>query len=213
VRRFFLCDHKTEVFLDSEVSETTRLLLAWSGGDPIALDALTPHVYRELRRIAGSFIRGEPKENTLQPTALVHELYLRLIDVKNVNWEGKAHFFALCARLMRRILVDTARKRTAVRHGGAFGRVDLDDVPDPRAGKDAQLIALNDALEELNTADPRKARIVELRYFGGLTVEETAAVLKVSQETITRDWRFTRGWLLSRLAGPETCARSHAQRV
>jgi RNA polymerase sigma-70 factor, ECF subfamily len=194
--------------LDSEVSETTQLLLAWAGGDPEALDALTPHVYRELRRIAGSLMRGESEQNTLQVTALVNEVYLRLIDVKNVDWQSKAHFFALCARLMRRILVDAARRRAAVRHGGALGRVSLDDVPNLGTGKDMQLIALNDALEELNEADPRKAKIVELRYFGGLTVEETAVVLKVSQETVTRDWRFTRRWLLSRLAGPEMQVRS-----
>jgi RNA polymerase sigma factor (TIGR02999 family) len=199
-----------EVYVDSEVSETTRLLLAWAGGDPEALDALTPHVYRELKRIAGSCMRGESEQNTLQVTALVHEVYLRLVDVKNVNWQSKAHFFALCARIMRRILVDGARKRATARHGGALGRVDLDDIPDPGAGKDMQLIALNDALEELNQADPRKAKIVELRYFGGLTVEETAAVLKVSQETVARDWRFTRRWLLSQLAGPEMRVRSRA---
>jgi RNA polymerase sigma factor (TIGR02999 family) len=151
-------------------------------------------------------MKREQHENTLQATALVHEVYLRLVDVKSVNWVGRAHFFALCARLMRRILVDDARKRAAARHGGAHVRTNLEDIPDLGARKDAQLIALNDALEELNGADPRKAKLVELRYFGGLTVEETAAVLKVSQETITRDWRFTRRWLLSKVAGPETRA-------
>jgi RNA polymerase sigma factor (TIGR02999 family) len=194
--------------LSSQVSETTQLLLAWEKGDPVALDALTPRVYRELRRIAGSFMKGEPEGHTLQATALVHEVYLRLVDVKNVHWEGKAHFFALCAKLMRRILVDAARKRAAAKHGGALGRVDLDEVPDLSSKKDAQLIALNDALEELNEADPRKAKVVELRYFGGLSVEETSVVLKVSQETITREWRFARQWLLSELSAVEERPRS-----
>jgi RNA polymerase sigma factor (TIGR02999 family) len=163
--------------------------------------------------MAAKLTRGEREENTLQATALVHEVYLRLVDVKKVNWEGKAHFFALCARLMRRILVDGARKRAASRHGGGLRRADLVDIPALSTGKDRQLITLNDALEALHKADPRKARIVELRYFGGLSVEQTAAVLKVSQETITRDWRFTRGWLLAQLDGSETDIPSRAQEM
>jgi RNA polymerase sigma factor (TIGR02999 family) len=197
--------------LDSQVSQTTQLLLAWEKGDPMALEALTPLVYRELRRIAGTFMKSEREPHTLQATALVHEVYLRLIDVKNVHWEGKAHFFALCAKLMRRILVDAARKRGAPKHGGALGRVDLDQVPDLSGSKDAQLLALNDALDELGQADSRKARVVELRYFGGLSVVETAAVLRVSEETITREWRFARGWLLSQLTAGEQ--RGRAQRI
>jgi RNA polymerase sigma factor (TIGR02999 family) len=195
--------------LNSSVSETTRLLLAWSNGEPGALETLTPRVYRELRRVAGGLMKGEPAEHTLQPTALVHEVYLRLVDAKDVNWEGKAHFFGLCGRLMRRILVDGARRRATAKHGGNVRRVELHELPDLRAVKDSQILALNDALDELNKADSRKARIVELRYFGGLSVEETAAVLKVSQETITRDWRFTRGWLLSQLAGNEVRSAAH----
>jgi RNA polymerase sigma factor (TIGR02999 family) len=213
LRRLIALKPAARFALDPEVSETTQLLLAWAGGDVAALEALTPHVYRELRRMAAKLMRGEPEENTLQATALVHEVYLRLVDVKRVNWEGKAHFFALCARLMRRILVDGARKRAAIRHGGGLHRADLADIPDLCTGKDRQLITLNDALEALSKADPRKARIVELRYFGGLSVEETAAVLKVSQETIVRDWRFTRGWLLAQLAGSETQIPSRAQEV
>ena len=197
--------------MDPEVFETTRLLLAWANGDAAALDSLTPHVYRELRRMAATFIKNEPKENLLQATALVHEVYLRLIDLKSVNLEGRAHFLALCATLMRRILVDSARRRAAARHGGNLQRMDLDQLPASRAWNDSQLLALNGALEELNEAEPRKARIVELRYFGGLTVEETAAVLNVSQETVTRDWRFTRGWLLSQLADVDPTHSSSAQ--
>jgi RNA polymerase sigma factor (TIGR02999 family) len=189
--------------VDAQVSETTQLLLAWADGDPAALDALAPRVYQELRRLAVNFMNREHEKHTLQATALVHEVYLKLIDVQNVAWEGKAHFFAICAQMMRRILVDAARKRAASRHGGGLGRINLDDVPDLNLskGNDKRLIALNDALDELSGADPRKAKIVELRYFGGLSVEETAAVLKVSVETVTRDWRLARSWLLLEIRG------------
>ena len=189
--------------MDSQVSETTQLLLAWADGDAAALDALAPRVYQELRRMALQFMRREREKHTLQATALVHEVYLKLIDVQNVDWEGKAHFFAICAQMMRRILVDAARKRAASRHGGGLGRINLDDVPhlNLSKGNDKRLIALNDALDELSDADPRKAKIVELRYFGGLSVEETAVVLKVSVETVTRDWRLARGWLLLQIRG------------
>lgn len=191
--------------MDSQVSETTQLLLAWADGDAAALEALAPRVYKELRRIAQNFMKREHEKHTLQATALVHEVYLKLVDVQNVDWEGKAHFYAICAQMMRRILVDAARKRAASRHGGGMGRIHLDDVPglNLSKGNDRRLIALNDALDELNGADPRKAKIVELRYFGGLSVEETAAVLKVSVETVTRDWRLARGWLLLQIRGED----------
>jgi len=189
--------------VDSQVSETTQLLLAWADGDAAALDALAPRVYHELRRMALNFMRREREKHTLQATALVHEVYLKLIDVQNVDWEGKAHFFAICAQMMRRILVDAARKRAASKHGGGLGRINLDDVPHLNLSKssDRRLIALNDALDELTGADPRKGKVVELRYFGGLSVEETAVVLKVSVETVTRDWRLARGWLLLQIRG------------
>jgi RNA polymerase sigma factor (TIGR02999 family) len=150
-------------------------------------------------------MKREHEKHTLQATALVHEVYLKLIDVQNVAWEGKAHFYAICAQMMRRILVDAARKRAASRHGGGLARIDLDDVPhlNLSKGNDKRLIALSDALDELSDADPRKAKIVELRYFGGLSVEETAAVLKVSVETVTRDWRLARGWLLLQIRGAD----------
>jgi RNA polymerase sigma factor (TIGR02999 family) len=191
------------VIVDSQVSETTQLLLAWADGDSAALDALAPRVYQELRRMALNFMKREHEKHTLQATALVHEVYLKLIDVENVAWEGKAHFFAICAQMMRRILVDAARKRATSRHGGGLGRINLDDVPNLDLNKrnDKRLIALSDALDELSDADPRKAKIVELRYFGGLSVEETGAVLKVSVETVTRDWRLARGWLLLQIRG------------
>ena len=179
-----------------EVSETTQLLLDWADGDETALHALTPHIYRELRGMAGAFSRREREQHTLQPTALVHEVYLKLVDVRKAGWKGKAHFYGACAQIMRRILVDAARKRSAVRHGGGLARTDLSEAPGSAHPKDHRLLALDDALNQLRDADHRKARIVELRYFGGLSVKETAAVLKVSEETVTRDWRLARGWLL-----------------
>jgi RNA polymerase sigma-70 factor, ECF subfamily len=184
--------------VDPQVSETTQLLLAWADGDARALNALAPRIYQELHRLAVNFMKRERQEPILQATALVHEVYLKLIDVQNVALEGKAHFFAICAQMMRRILVDAARKRAAARHGGGLGRIHLDDVAllNLSQPNDRQLIALNDALVALAQGDPRKARIVELRYFGGLNVEDTAAVLGVSVETVTRDWRLARGWLL-----------------
>jgi RNA polymerase sigma-70 factor, ECF subfamily len=185
--------------VDSQTSETTQLLLAWADGDAHALEVLTPRVYRELRRMAASFMKGEREGQTLQATALVHEVYLRLIDVQNVPWQGKAHFFAICAQMMRHILVDAARKRSTGKHGGGLGRIDLADVPDLSDRKDRELLLLNDALDQLKDSDPRKAKVVELRYFGGLSVEETAAVLNVSEGTVTRDWRLARGWLLSEI--------------
>jgi RNA polymerase sigma-70 factor (ECF subfamily) len=185
--------------VESQISETTQLLLAWADGDGRALEALTPRVYRELRRLAAAFMKGEREGRTLEPTALVHEVYLRLIDVQNVPRHGKAHFFAMCAQIMRRILVDAARKRASGKHGGGLGRIELTEVPDLCVRKDRDLLALNDALDQLKESDPRKAQIVELRYFGGLTVEETAAVLDVSEGTVTRDWRRARGWLLAEI--------------
>lgn len=185
--------------VESQTSETTQLLLAWADGDARALDALTPRVYRELRRMAAAFMKGEREGQTLQATALVHEVYLRLIDVQNVPRHGKAHFFAMCAQIMRRILVDAARKRATGKHGGNFGRIELSEVPDLSLRKDRDLLVLNDALDQLKESDPRKAKIVELRYFGGLSVEETASVLDVSEGTVTRDWRLARGWLLSEI--------------
>jgi RNA polymerase sigma-70 factor, ECF subfamily len=180
-----------------EVSETTQLLLDWADGDEAALHALTPHIYRELRGMAAAFIRREREQHTLQPTALVHEVYLKLVDVRKAGWKGKAHFYGACAQIMRRILVDAARKRSAIKHGGGLKGINLLEVPYLSHPKDGRLIALDDALNQLAETDHRKARVVELRYFGGLSVGETAAVLKVSEETVTRDWRLARGWLLA----------------
>ena len=147
--------------------------------------------------MAGNFMRQERGGRTIQTTALVHEAYLRLVDVKNVNWEQRAHFFAICAQVMRRILLEGARKRAASKRGGELERVNLDEVPGADTCRATELIALDDALNRLSTADPRKAQVIELRFFGGLSVNETAAVLKVSPDTVARDWRSARAWLLS----------------
>jgi len=173
-------------------SDTTQLLRAWAGGDPAALEQLTPRVYDELRRIAGHFMQNERPGRTLQTTALVHEAYLRLIDVTNVEWQHRAHFFAVSATMMRRILLDRARRRGAAKRGGKLPRVNLDDIPDIGSGRARELIALDDALNALAELDPRKARVIELRFFGGLSVEDTAEVLKVSPDTVLRDWRLAR---------------------
>jgi RNA polymerase sigma factor (TIGR02999 family) len=190
---------------DHQIADTTKLLLAWAGGDAAALDALAPRIYKELHRLAVDFMMREREEPILQATALVHEVYLKLIDVQNVALEGKAHFFAICAQMMRRILVDAARKRATSKHGGKVGRIHLDDVAHLNLSRenDKRLISLNDALDELARADPRRAKMVELRHFGGLSVEETAVVLKVSAETVTRDWRLARSWLLLQMRGAQ----------
>jgi RNA polymerase sigma factor (TIGR02999 family) len=189
----------TSRLVKPEVSETTQLLLDWADGDEVALQALTPHIYRELRGMAAAFTRREREQNTLQPTALVHEVYLKLVDIRKAGWKGKAHFYGACAQIMRRILVDAARKRSAVRHGGGLVRTDLSEIDYASHHREARLIALDDALNQLREVDQRKARIVELRYFGGLSVKETAVVLKMSEETVTRDWRLARGWLLAEI--------------
>ena len=189
-------------------ADVSSLLRAWSDGDQNALDKLAPIVYDELRRLAGYYLNRERSGHSLQATALVNEAYLRLVDYKRMQWENRAHFFAVSAQLMRRILVDAARRRATAKHGGGMGRIHLDDVAylDLRRETDTRLIVLNDALDELGRSDGRKARVVELRYFAGLTVEETAAVLKVSVETVTRDWRLARGWLLMKVGGAESPA-------
>lgn len=183
----------------AQTSETTRLLHAWANGDPAALEQLTPRVYKELRRIAGRCMQNERPGRTIQATALVHEAYLRLVDVTHVDWQHRAHFYAVSAQIMRRILLDTARKRETAKRGGNLARVNLDEIPDLSSRRGREIIALDDALNTLAEIDPRKARTIELRFFGGLSVEETAAVLKVSADTVMRDWRLGRAWLLSEL--------------
>lgn len=182
------------------ISETTLLLRAWAGGDREALEKLTPRVYRTLRRIAGRYMRDEREGHTLQATALVHEAYLELVDITNVDWQHRAHFFAISAQIMRNILLDRARRRLAVKRGGDAERVNLDELPDIGMGRARELIVLDDALNALEKMDARKARVVEMRFFGGLSVDETAEVLAVSPETVMRDWKFARSWLQAQIS-------------
>lgn len=185
----------------AECSETTQLLRAWAGGDENALEQLTPRVYAELRRLAGRLMRNERPGQTIQTTALVHEAYLKLIDVDNVNWQHRAHFFAISAQVMRHILLDRARRASAAKRGGADCRINLDDAPDIGSERAAELIALDDALNAMAKMDARKARVIELRFFAGLSVEETAEVLKVSPDTVVRDWKLARAWILAQMKG------------
>jgi RNA polymerase sigma factor (TIGR02999 family) len=174
---------------------TTQLLLAWGAGDRSALDRMLPLVYEELRRIAVSRLRRERPGHTLQPTALVHEAYMRLVDQRQVDWRNRAQFLGLAAEMMRRILVNHARDRRASKRGGADVRVTLEDGIAAAAAPDPDLVALDDALRTLAEVDPRKAQIVELRYFGGLTTKEVAEVTGVSVATVERDWTTARTWL------------------
>ena len=182
-------------------SETTQLLRAWAGGDRDALERLTPRVYRTLRRIAGHHLQNERPGDSLQATALVHEAYLQLVDIENVDWQHRAHFFAVSAQIMRHILLDRARRRVAAKRGGHAERIDLDELPNFSSERARELIALEDALNALAVIDQRKARVVELRFYGGLSVEESAAVLAISPDTVMRDWKFARSWLQAELSG------------
>lgn len=181
---------------DTPPPDVTALLARWSDGDEDALHRLVPLVERELRRLAQWQMAAERPGHLLQPTALVNEAYLRLVDMARVRWQNRAHFFAVAARLMRRILVDEARSRQSLKRGGGTQRVTFDEALPVSTESPEQLIALDDALQALAAVAERKSRVVELRYFGGLTVEETAEVLKISPETVLRDWKFAKSWLL-----------------
>jgi len=183
--------------------EITRLLLAWSEGDGEALDRLAPLVYAELRRLAKSYMRKERAGHTLQTTALINEAYLRLIDAGQVEWQNRAHFFGVAACAMRQILVAMARERGCEKRGGGARQVSLDEAMVIDAGPDEDLVALDEALEALARFDARKAQVVEMRFFGGLTEAEIAATLDVSSETVRRDWRLARSWLRRKLSGNE----------
>lgn len=173
----------------------THLLKEWSEGDERALDELTPLVYEELRQQAARYLRKERADHSLQATALINEAFLRLIDVKNVQWQSRAHFFAIAANLMRRILVDHARRRDAEKRGGPQMRLTLDDAFAIATEPDVDLLAIDEALDRLAKIDEQQARVVELRFFSGLSVEETAAALGVSPKTVKRDWSVARAWL------------------
>lgn len=184
--------------------EVTDLLLAWSRGQSTALDQLIPLVHGELRRLAHRHMAGEREGHTLQTTALVNETYLRLVDCSRVQWQNRAHFLAVSAQLMRRILVDIARSRNYLKRGAGVRRLSLEQSPDLFQQTDPDLVALDDALNALAAVDPRKSRVVEMRFFGGLTAEETAEVLGVSQDTVLRDWKLAKVWLSRELSRGET---------
>jgi RNA polymerase sigma factor (TIGR02999 family) len=189
----------TEDAVDSGAA--TQLLLAWGAGDREALDQMLPLVYGELHRLAAHYLSRERPDHTLQPTALVHEAYLRLVNQRDVDWRNRAQFLGVAAGMMRRILVNHARDRAAAKRGGVREQVSLSLIDAPSGGPDVDLIALEDALERLAAHDQRKARVVELRFFGGLTMEEVAEVLTISRPTVERDWSFARAWLYDAIEG------------
>jgi RNA polymerase sigma factor (TIGR02999 family) len=180
--------------------EVTALLLAWAAGDRTALDRLMPLVYEELRQLAHRELRGERPGRELSTTALVHEAFLRLVDQGRARLEGRRHFLAVAGKTMRRVLVDEARKRRAAKRGGGAPHLPLDEAPEVFASPDTELLALDDALSALDAFDAELGRLVELRYFAGLTLEETATVLGVATTTVWRDWQVARAWLFARMA-------------
>jgi RNA polymerase sigma-70 factor, ECF subfamily len=193
--------HETEPVSTSEV---TRLLQAWRAGDDGALEQLMPLVYDELHRLARRYMDAEQSGHTLQTTALVHEVYLRLVDAKSIDWQNRAHFYAICARLMRRILVDFARSRNYQKREGKFAHIQLEEAATVSAVVGSELLAVDEALIQLAGVDTRKSEIVEMRFFGGLTVEEIAVALEVSSETVMRDWKLAKAWLLRELSHEES---------
>lgn len=188
------------VMADSPVSDVTGLLRAWTGGDRGALDSLMPIVYGELRRIAHRHMLRERSDHTLEPTALVNEAYVRLVDIRQVQWHDRAHFFAVSAEIMRRVLVDHARSRTYLKRGGGTQQIPLHQHIGVNSTLQAELLDLDDALNALAKFDARKAQIAQLRFFGGLNVDETAAVIGVSPETVHRDWRISKSWLARQIS-------------
>jgi RNA polymerase sigma factor (TIGR02999 family) len=185
----------------SEQPDITDMLLAWSQGDEASLQKLLPLVYEDLRRMARRYMNGERSGHTLQTTALVHEAYERLVDTPRVRWRDRAHFLAVCAQLMRRVLVDYSRSRSYLKRGGGAPVAVLDEALQLPTGRFRDLAAIDDALNDLEKFDRRKSQVVELKFFGGLTVEETAVFLKVSPETVMRDWKAAKAWMLRYLAG------------
>jgi RNA polymerase sigma-70 factor, ECF subfamily len=188
----------------NSVNDVTGLLRAWGAGDEAALRQLMPLVYDEIHRLARRYMARERPGHALQTTALVHEVYFRLVDVKNVDWQNRSHFYALCARLMRRILVDFARSKNFQKREGKFAHLQLDAAAHLEvATAGSEVVAVDEALQKLAKTDPRKSEMVELRFFGGLTVEETASVLGVSPETVMRDWKLAKAWLMRELAAED----------
>ena len=189
--------------MEMAAHQITGLLRAWEGGDQEALNRLMPVVYAELRRAAQAYMRRERTNHTLQASALVNEVYLRLVDITAVDWQDRAHFFAVAASMMRRILLDSARARAAGKRGGRDLRVTFDeDLADTDASRQAaDILAIDQAIEILSQVDPRKAKVVELRFFGGLSIDEMAEVLGISSQSVKRDWKLARAWLLKELGG------------
>ena len=185
---------------EDQTGQITQLLQAWQGGNQAALERLAPLVYAELRKMAHGYMRTEREAATLQATALVNEVYLRLVDAGSVDWHDRAHFFAVSAQMMRRILVDAARARLRAKRGGHAAKLNLDAIPDLSSARGSELMAVDDALTTLAKLDPRKAKVIELRFFGGLSVEETAAVLKISPQSVMRDWWLARSWLMREIS-------------
>ena len=182
-------------------AEVTELLRRWSGGDVAARESLVPLVYDELRRLARYYLASQRSDHTLQSTAIVHEAYLRLAGRANVQWENRSHFFAVAAQLMRRILVDHARKRNAAKRGGAQLTLLVDEAVEPSSQRELDLVALDDALKALAELDERQSRIVELRFFGGLSIEDTSRLLEISPATVKREWSTARAWLYEEISG------------
>jgi len=182
-------------------SDVTQLLVNWSNGDQQALEKLIPLVYGELRRLADRYLRRERPGHTLQSTALVNEAWMKLIDQRNVHWQNRAHFFGVAAQMIRRILVDYARSRHASKRGGHAYKISLEDVVEMPKQRDLDLVALDDALEGLSKVDPQQGRVVELRFFAGLSIEETAEVLRISPATVKRDWVSAKAWLYREMSG------------
>jgi len=184
----------------SKPHEITELLEQWSGGNQAALDQLYPLVYAELRQLARSYMRREPKGHTLQTTALINEAYVRLVDQQSVRWQNRSHFFAISAQIMRRILVDHARRHLQAKRGGGAKRISLDEAMIVAKERSAEVLMLDEALSNLARLDPRRSQVVELRYFAGLNNSEIASVLKISENTVMRDWNLARAWLYQQLS-------------
>ncbi|HVE56900.1 MAG TPA: sigma-70 family RNA polymerase sigma factor [Pyrinomonadaceae bacterium] len=180
--------------------EITRILKSWSGGNREAVDDLIPLVYDELHKVAAQYLRRQRPDHTLQPTALVNEAYLKLIDISNVNWQDRAHFFAVASQTMRHILVDHARAQAREKRGGGAQKLSLDEAISLSSEKEVDVLSLDEALNQLAAIDEQQSKIVELRFFGGLTVEETAVVLKISTATVKREWRIAKAWLYGKIS-------------
>ncbi len=203
---YFLCSWGNGLAIDARSAEITSLLKAWESGDKAALDQLAERVYPEFRRMARHYMKNEGQGNTLQATALIHEVYLRLVEVTNIEWQARAQFFAMAAQMMRRILVDAARARGSDKRGGVAPKVNIEETAVLSPATDRSILALDEALTAFSQVAPRQAKVVELRYFGGLTEEEIISVLAISPRTVRRDWHIAKAWLLRELTAGGTAA-------